>query len=132
MEAKLLNGIALAYMGDACFDLVVRSYLLNKGITKPQELQRGAVRFVSAKAQNQIVQALIQNEELSAEEYDMYRRGRNAQSHTKPKNCDVQTYRRSTGFEAIMGYLYLTGQAQRLQELGERAIQIIESGEANE
>ncbi|MGL4624014.1 MAG: Mini-ribonuclease 3 [Culicoidibacterales bacterium] len=132
MEAKLLNGIALAYMGDACFDLVVRSYLLHQGITKPQELQRGAVRFVSAKAQNQIVQVLIQTEELSATEYDMYRRGRNAQSHTKPKNCDVQTYRRSTGFEAIFGYLYLTGQTQRLQELGERAIQIIESGEKNE
>lgn len=132
MEAKLLNGIALAYMGDACFDLIVRSYLLNQGITKPQELQRGAVRFVSAKAQNQIIQVMIKNEELTVEEYDMYRRGRNAQSHTKPKNCDVQTYRRSTGFEAVMGYLYLAEKTQRLQELGERAIQIIESGETNE
>ncbi|MGL5917037.1 MAG: Mini-ribonuclease 3, partial [Culicoidibacterales bacterium] len=91
MEAKLLNGIALAYMGDAAFDLIVREHLLQAGITKPQELQRGAVKFVSAKAQNKIIQELITLEQLTADEYDIYRRGRNAQSHTKPKNCDVQT-----------------------------------------
>ncbi|MGL5382138.1 MAG: Mini-ribonuclease 3 [Culicoidibacterales bacterium] len=132
MEAKLLNGIALAYMGDACFDLIVREHLLQAGITKPQELQRRAVQFVSAKAQNKIVQTLIEMEQLTPDEYDIYRRGRNAQSHTKPKNCDVQTYRRSTGFEAIFGYLYLTKQTQRLQILGQKAIEIIESGENNE
>lgn len=132
MEAKLLNGVALAYMGDAYFDLIVRDYLLRQGITKPQELQRGAIRFVSAKAQNQIVQVLIKKEQLTDKEYDIYRRGRNAQSHTKPKNCDVQTYRRSTGFEAVFGFLYLTEAHERLTELGARAIEIIEMGETNE
>ncbi|MGL5296492.1 MAG: Mini-ribonuclease 3 [Culicoidibacterales bacterium] len=132
MEAKLLNGIALAYMGDACLDQFVRAYLLRQGITKPHELQRGAIRFVSAKAQNTIVQTLLSEVFFTEEEENYYRRGRNAQSHTKPKNCDIQTYRRSTGFEAVLGYLFLTEQHERIEQICQRAVEIIEIGENDE
>ena len=82
---------------------------------------------MSAKAQAQLVQALLDQNLLTEEEVGIYKRGRNANSHTKAKNTDVVTYRMSTGFEALLGYLHLTGQIDRLEELIQWCIQTVEA-----
>lgn len=117
MDYKQLNGLSLAYMGDAIYEVAVRKYLINKGLTKPNKLHREATYYVSAKAQAQAMHYLIENELLTEEEQLIYQRGRNAKSHTSAKNTDITTYRISTGFEALMGYLYLTQKTERLMEI---------------
>lgn len=115
---SLLNGLALAYIGDAAYEVSIREHLLEKGLTKPNDLHRTATLYVSAKAQALLMQKMLQVEGfLSEEEYLIYKRGRNAKSHTIAKNADVTTYRISTGFEALMGYLHMSKQQERLKEL---------------
>ncbi|WP_120666514.1 Mini-ribonuclease 3 [Caldibacillus debilis] len=127
VDAKYLNSLALAYMGDAVFEIYVRHHLLQKGIVKPNRLQKEAVKYVSAKAQSQAVRQFLEQDLLTEEERDIVRRGRNAKSHTVPKNVDYYTYRQSTGFEALLGYHYLEGNFRRLEELVRRAFSIMES-----
>lgn len=115
-NAKLLNGIALAYIGDAVYEVYVRDHLLLKGITKPAMLQKQATNFVSAKAQAAIISQMEEKNFLNEEEMIYFKRGRNAHSKTTAKNTDVITYRISTGFEAIVGFLHLTKQFKRLDE----------------
>ena len=103
-RADLLNGIALAYAGDAVYEVFVRDHLLANGITKPGELQRNAVRFVSAKAQAYLIAEMEKDAFLTEEELLYFKRGRNAHSKTTAKNTDVITYRISTGFEAVFGF----------------------------
>jgi ribonuclease III family protein len=117
LDAKQLNSLALAYMGDAVFEVYVRRHLLQSGRVKPHHLHREGTRYVSAKAQCQILFQLMDHQSLNEDEMAVVMRGRNAKSGTVPKNTDVQTYRYSTAFEALMGYLYLTGQEERLEEL---------------
>ncbi len=124
-----MKSLALAYMGDAVYDLYVRQHLLEQGSVKPQELHQAAVKFVSAKAQAAVVHDWGADGVLDETEEGVLRRGRNAKSGTVPKNTDVQTYRYSTAFEAVLGYHYLTGNVERLDELIERAIQFIERRE---
>lgn len=110
-----MNGAQLAYIGDAVYELYVRYHLIAQGISRPARLQRQAATFVSAKGQ---VQALGRIEMyLSPEEQSIVRRGRNAKAGQIPKHTSVNQYRLSTGFEALIGYLYLTGQQARLNEL---------------
>lgn len=116
-DAKLLNGLALAYMGDAIYEVYIREYLLNSGQTKPNQLHQTATNYVSAKAQASLIEKMLEKDILSEEEQNYFKRGRNAKSYTKAKNTDVSTYKTSTGFEAIFGYLHLTGQSERLEEL---------------
>lgn len=124
---QLLNGLALAYVGDAAYEVYIRDHLLNKGWTKPNDLHRRATHYVSAKAQAALMHAMLdQPDFLSEEEIDIYKRGRNAKSHTTAKNADVTTYRISTGFEALFGYLHLTKQVDRLDELVRWCIQQVE------
>ena len=114
----LLNGLTLAYMGDGIYELYIRQHVLRTGKTKPNILHREATRYVSAKAQANLIQQMLDNESfLTEEELEYFKRGRNAKSHTKAKNADVITYRMSTGFEAMIGYLYLSGQNERLEEV---------------
>ncbi|MFC4652122.1 Mini-ribonuclease 3 [Lactococcus nasutitermitis] len=115
-NAELLNGIALAYIGDAVYEVFVRDYLLAQGITKPAALQKKATNFVSAKAQALIISKMMDANFLTEEEMIYFKRGRNAHSKTTAKNTDVVTYRISTGFEAVVGILHLTNQEERLQE----------------
>lgn len=112
-----MNNLVLAYLGDAVFELYVREFLIQKGISKVKDLQKNAVEFVSAKAQAAILEKLINNNMLSDEEIDIVKRGRNAHSHNS-KSTDVQTYKKSTGLEALIGYLYLNNKS-RLNELME-------------
>ncbi|WP_039234360.1 Mini-ribonuclease 3 [Bacillus thermotolerans] len=116
-DARQMNGLALAYMGDAIYEVYVRRFLLESGKVKPNELHREATRYVSAKAQARFLHEMIEEELLSESELAVVRRGRNAKSATVPKNTDVQTYRHSTGFEALVGLLFLTGEEARLQEI---------------
>ncbi|MCU0082684.1 Mini-ribonuclease 3 [Streptococcus danieliae] len=126
-DVRLINGIALAFDGDAIYSVYVRQYLILQGLTKPNRLHHVATHYVSAKAQAQLVQALLDQNLLTEEEVGIYKRGRNANSHTKAKNTDVVTYRMSTGFEALLGYLHLTGQIDRLEELIQWCIQTVEA-----
>lgn len=125
-DAKLLNGLALAYMGDAVYETTIREYLLSVGQTKPNQLHHMATEYVSAKAQASIMAALLEEGFISEEEEGYYKRGRNSKINTKAKNTDIHTYLQSTGFEALMGYLYLTKQNERLDELIEWSIKFID------
>lgn len=112
-----LNGLALAYVGDAIYEIYIRDYLVDQGQTKPNTLHRMATHYVSAKAQALLIQELLTAQMLTEMELTIYKRGRNAKSHTSAKNADITTYRIATGFEALMGYLHLTKQTERLEEL---------------
>ncbi|WP_419884050.1 Mini-ribonuclease 3 [Peribacillus sp. B-H-3] len=126
VDEKTLNSLALAYMGDAVYETYIRHHLIQKGAVKPNLLHREATSFVSAKAQSKIIHFFIETKRLTDEETAVVRRGRNAKSGTVPKNTDVQTYRYGTAFEALMGFLYLSGQKERLEELVLAAINYIE------
>ncbi|MET1013291.1 MAG: Mini-ribonuclease 3 [Paenisporosarcina sp.] len=125
-DVKQLNSLALAYMGDAVLEQYVREHLLRSGRVKPNTLHKEATKYVSAKAQAKVVHNMLEAKFLSEEEEAILRRGRNAKSGTVPKNTDLQTYKYSTGFEAVIGSLYLQGQAERVREIIERAITISE------
>lgn len=125
----LLNGLALAYVGDAAYEIYIRDHLVKKGQTRPNQLHRMATHFVSAKAQAFLLHAMMDEGLLTEEEESMYKRGRNAKSYTSAKNADITTYRTSTGFEALMGYLHLSGQKERMEELIYWCIEKVEENE---
>jgi ribonuclease III family protein len=129
LDEKQLNSLALAYMGDAVFEIYVRHHLLQAGQVKPNQLHREATKFVSAKAQASILFHLIDQEILTEYEMAVVKRGRNAKSGSVPKNTDVQTYRYGTGFEALIGYLYLSKNESRLEEIIEISLAFIENKE---
>ncbi|WP_027410217.1 Mini-ribonuclease 3 [Anoxybacillus tepidamans] len=128
-DVKQLNGLALAYIGDAVYELYVRHRLLSKGNVKPNQLHRQAIRYVSAKAQAQTLLLMLEQSILTEEEEAVVRRGRNAKSATIPKNTDVQTYRYSTAFEALIGYHFLGNNEERMEELIRYSFDIIENQE---
>jgi ribonuclease III family protein len=117
IDEKQLNSLALAYMGDAVFEQYVRNHLIQKGTVRPNFLHKEATAYVSAKAQSYVIHKFLEGDFLDEEETAVVRRGRNAKSGTIPKNTDVQTYRYSTAFEALIGYLYLSGAEERLEEI---------------
>lgn len=125
-DVKQLNALALAYMGDAVLEQKVREHLLLAGRVKPNTLHKEATKYVSAKAQAVVVHRMIEEGFLTEEELAVFRRGRNAKSGTVPKNTDVQTYRNSSGFEAVLGYLFLVKQIERANDIIDYAISIIE------
>ncbi|MBY0121897.1 Mini-ribonuclease 3 [Bacillus sp. S/N-304-OC-R1] len=125
IDEKQLNSLALAYMGDAVFEVYVRRHLIQSGQVRPNQLHREATHYVSAKAQSAFIHQLLDSGLLSEEEIAVVRRGRNAKSGSVPKNTDVQTYRYSTAFEALIGYLHLSGQEERLEEIILFAFQIV-------
>lgn len=127
-DSKHLNSLALAYIGDAVYEIYVRHYLLAKGNIRPNQLHNQAKRFVSAKAQASILHHFFSLGILAEEEEAVLRRGRNAKSGTIPKNTDVQTYRYSTAFEALIGHLYLEKRHARLEELIEKSFTFIDGG----
>ncbi|KKK37030.1 ribonuclease III [Mesobacillus campisalis] len=128
IDEKQLNSLALAYMGDAVFEKYVRLHLLESGKVRPHKLHKEATRYVSAKAQSRIIHDFMDKGVLTEEETAVLKRGRNAKSGTVPKNTDVQTYRYSTAFEALIGYLFLAGREERLEELIQAAFLIVEEG----
>jgi len=117
MDLNLINVITLAYMGDAVYEIYVREYLIKNGIAKVEELQKEAVKYVSAKSQSRLLTYLIENNLLTELELDIVRRGRNYKRGSHPKNTDIITYKMSSGFEALIGYLYLDNNKDRLDEI---------------
>jgi len=126
-DVNLINGIALALEGDAVYSMYIRRHLIFQGLTKPNQLHREATKYVSAKAQANLISLMLEEGILTEKEEDIYKRGRNANSHTKAKNTDIVTYRMSTGFEAVMGYLHMTEAIERLEELIDWCIRKIEA-----
>lgn len=127
MQPKQMNALALAYMGDVVYELAVRERLLEQGLTRPNDLHRGAVRYVNARAQASVVTYWIETDVLTEEEQAVVRRGKNAKSGSIPKRVDVHTYRYSTAFEALIGYIYLTERRDRLEELIKQAFERLEA-----
>lgn len=117
MDIKTVNVIALAYLGDSVYEVYIRNKLIHLGIQKVDELQKVAVRYVSAKGQARILKNLIDNHFLTEDELDVVKRGRNYKRSSHPKNTDIITYKMSTGFEALIGYLYLENNDRRLEEI---------------
>ena len=114
-DVNAMPALTLAYLGDCIYELVIRTVLVERGITHVSELNRAAVSYVRASAQKDIFFA-IENE-LDEEETAVYKRGRNVKSSSCPKNASVADYHTATGFEALMGYLYAKGRTERLLEL---------------
>ncbi|MDR1013164.1 MAG: Mini-ribonuclease 3, partial [Lactobacillales bacterium] len=106
MDYTQLNGIVLAYAGDAIYEVYIRDYLIQNGQTRPNILHKMSTYYVSAKAQAVLIQKMRKLQILNKEEEQFYRRGRNAKCYTKAKNTDQATYARSTGFEAVLGFLH--------------------------
>lgn len=126
IDVKQLNALALAYMGDAVYEQAIREHLLRSGRVKPNVLHKEATRYVSAKSQAVILQEMLATEFLTEDEQAIMRRGRNAKSGSVPKNTDVATYKSSSGYEAVLGYLYLLGKTERTEQLIVESIRIIE------
>ena len=124
MDAKLYNGLSLAYLGDVVYEIYIRKHALSLGLTKVNSLHKKVVEFTSGEAQAKIIRKLIEMNELSDEEIAIYKRGRNTKSATVPKNANVIDYRNATGFEALIGYLYLTGNRERLFNILEKSTEI--------
>lgn len=124
IDYRMVNGSDLAYLGDAYYELYIRSYLLAKGITKPKDLHKKVQVFVMGASHAKVVDAI--SDGFTDEERDIYTRGRNYNYHHKPKSASVNEYVKSSGFEAVIGYLYLTNRTDRLNEIMTKAIEIIE------
>lgn len=117
MDINTINIVALAYLGDAIYELYIREELIRKGISKVEELTKEATKYVSAKGQASILKDLMESDFFTEEELDVIKRGRNYKRSSHPKHTDVVTYKYSTGFEALIGYLYLSEEQERLFEI---------------
>ena len=116
MNANLMNGLSLAYIGDAYFEIMLRNYLLEKGITKVNELHKEAINFTSGSSQARFIDLFLSENILTNEEIEIYKKGRNS-STSHRKNLSNAEYQKATGFEALIGYLYEMKNETRLEEL---------------
>ena len=115
MDADIYSPLVLAYIGDAIYELVIRTKVVNHGNTQVNKLHKRTAALVKAEAQARLYMLL--EDELTEEEKAVYRRGRNSKTTTMAKNATMKDYRMATGFEALMGWLYLKGSMDRLVEL---------------
>lgn len=118
-DIVMLSPLQLAYVGDAAYELLVRTYLLKKEI-QVAGLHKTTISYVKAEAQAEIIHHL--DEILNEKERQMVKKGRNAKSNTVPKNANLIDYKYATGLETLFGYLYLTKQDDRMKELFEKAV----------
>ena len=124
VDTREVNVKTLAYIGDVVYELYIREHVISNSREQVNKLHKKTIKYVSAKAQARIVAAM--DTELSDEEKDIIRRGRNAEANTVPKNTDVVTYKIATGFESLIGFLYLEKRIERLEYIIDRSIKIIE------
>ncbi len=124
IDIRTYSPLTLAYIGDAIYDLLVRSFVVCKGNTSNNKLHKKTTRYVSAKAQAEIIKAI--KEDLTEEEVGIYKRGKNAKPSSTAKNASLTEYLKATGFEALLGYLYLTGQKDRLTYIVKKGIEVID------
>ncbi|GAB6168948.1 Mini-ribonuclease 3 [Clostridium carnis] len=122
-KARMLNPLQLALIGDGVYEIFIRNYILTQNSElSAHKIHVKAIGYVKAKSQSLIMHEI--EETLTEEEAYIYKRGRNAKSATVPKNADVRDYRNATGFEALIGYLYLVGDKKRLSEILEKSISV--------
>ena len=114
-EVNMLSPLVWAYVGDCVYELYIRTKLINQTNLKPHKLHIESIKYVKAQAQSELLNKIY--EDLYEEEKDIVRRARNTQNHHLPKNCNVQDYMYATAFEALIGFLYLTKQNERLREI---------------
>ena len=127
VDVRTYSPLTLAYIGDAVYDMVIRTRLVTIANTQVNKLHKRASKLVNAGAQATMITALL--EELTEEELQIYKRGRNAQAVTKAKNASMKDYRTATGFEALIGYLYLNQETERMLYLIEKGLQALELSE---
>ena len=121
---KLYSPLTLAYLGDAVYEMVIRTICVKRTNMQTQKLHRKVTGYVSAKAQVKMMDALIG--ELTEEEESIYRRGRNSKPYTKAKNASMEEYLKATGFEALVGYLYLQKEYERMNALIAHGIEALQ------
>ena len=114
-DVRTYSPLTLAYIGDAVYDLIIRTVVVERANRPARDLHHITVRYVSAGAQARIARAL--ESRFTEEEWSVYRRGKNSKPHTSAKNASLADYLKATGFEAVIGYLYLTGRMDRALEL---------------
>lgn len=124
MDVKEVNVKTLAYIGDVVYELYIREHVISHSREQVNKLHKKTIKYVSAKAQAKIVEVILN--ELEDAEKDIIRRGRNADANTVPKNTDVVTYKIATGFESLIGYLYLTKNEERLRYIIDKSIEVVE------
>ena len=117
MNVLEVNVLVLAYLGDTIYEDYIRKYLINKGIGNVNDLQTEALKYVSAINQAKFLTEMIDNDKLSEKELDIVKRARNYKTTSHPKSCDIITYKYATGLEALIGYLYLDGNIERVNEI---------------
>lgn len=123
-DIRTYSPLTLAYIGDAVYDLVIRTVVVERGNRSANDLHKKTVAYVNARVQARMADAVL--DVLTQEEENIYHRGRNAKSYTTAKNASVIEYRKATGFEALCGYLYLTGQQDRLLHLVREAVKRVD------
>lgn len=124
-ELVTISPLVLAYLGDTVYETYIREHLIRQNTQrKVNDLHKLAIKYVKAKAQATIIHEI--EIELTEEESKIYKRGRNQKSNTSPKNADIIDYKHATGFEALVGYLYLNNEIERLQYIINKGIKIIE------
>ena len=124
MEYTQLNGLALAYIGDAIYEVYIRKHIMSLGTTKVNMMHKMVVNYTSGNAQAEIIHYYLENELLTDEELSYFKRGRNSHIKSNRKNIDLKDYLDATGFEALIGYLYLSDNKTRLEELINIAIEV--------
>lgn len=126
VDVKSYSPLALAYIGDCIFDLIIKSLVLNQGNKQVQKLHKETSQIVQASSQSKMMRVI--QEHLTEEEHAVYKRGRNSKTVTLAKNQSVTDYRRATGFEALLGYLYLKKEWKRMLELVKMGLEELEKG----
>ena len=124
VDVRMYSPLTLAFMGDCVFEIVIRSIVVERGNRQAGSLHKIKSSVVNAKVQARMIEALM--EELTEEERAVYKRGRNAKPHTVAQNASVNDYRKATGLEALFGYLYLSGQEDRILELTKRGLELVD------
>ena len=115
VDIRTYSPLTLAYIGDAVYEIIIRTYIVGKGNAPVERLHKRSSRLVKAETQANLIMAI--EDQLTEEEHAVYKRGRNAKSYTMAKNATMSDYRKATGCEALVGYLYLTERYERLTEL---------------
>ncbi len=115
VDIRTYSPLTLAYIGDSVFDLIIRTAVVERGNEPANKLHRKTVAYVKAETQSAMAETLLP--ELTEEELSVYKRGRNAKSYTSAKNASIGDYRKATGLEALVGYLYLAGRQERILDL---------------
>lgn len=122
LDPFIMNGISLAYIGDAVFELLARNHALSEGSSKPDKLHKRSVFLVNALSQSKMADSILGN--LDERELAIFRRGRNTSSGKFAKHINITDYKKATGLEALFGYLFLSGQNERLNELFSDCVQV--------